>query len=65
MQDVYDLARGGVMEIAYTLKVHYRTVERWRLHGVPDSYWSELHRIYGVTPYELFKLNGKIRGYRS
>ena len=63
VQDLYDHC-GGVMRIAADLKVHSRTIERWNKHGIPDSYWNLLSKLYGVTPLELFKLNGKLRGYR-
>ena len=64
MQDLYELG-GGVMRVAADLKVHSRTVERWREHGIPDKFWEPLHKLYGVTPFELFRLNAKIRGYSS
>ena len=65
VQDIYDLAKGGSMEIAYKLQVHSRTVERWPRQGIPDKYWQQLHELYGVTPLECFKLNARIRGYRA
>lgn len=64
-EDIFSLAKGGVVEIAYKLGCHTRTVERWPKHGVPDKYWPKLHELYGVTPYECFRLNAKIRGYRA
>lgn len=65
VQDIYDLAPGGTTEIAYKLKKSIRTIERWKEVGINDTYWADLHRLYGVTPYELFKLNSKIRGYKA
>lgn len=65
VQDIYNLAKGGITEIAYKLGCHPRTVERWREHGIPDHYWEPLHKLYGVTPFELFRLNSKIRGYSA
>lgn len=65
IQDIYKLARGGVAEIAYKLKKHPRTVERWVECGIPDTYWPRLYDLYGVLPIECFKLNAKIRGYRD
>lgn len=65
VQDIYDLAPGGIVEIAYKMSCHPITVERWRQFGVPDKYWDLLHKHYGITPFELFRLNSKIRGYSA
>lgn len=65
VQDIYNLAKGGVIELAYKLECNPRTVERWREFGIPDRFWEPLHKLYGVTPFELFKLNAKIRGYSA
>lgn len=64
IQDVYDMG-GGVMQIAADLKIHSRTVERWREYGVPESYHIRLSELYGMTPVELYKLSLKIRGYKK
>lgn len=64
IQNLYDLG-GGVMQIAADLKVHSRTVERWREFGVPESYHIRLSELYGATPIELYKLSLKIRGYKK
>lgn len=64
MEDVYEIG-GGVMRIAADLEVHSRTVERWREFGIPDKFWDKLHKLYGITPFELFRLNAKIRGYSA
>lgn len=65
VQDIYELAKGGVTELAYKLECHPRTIERWVKYGIPDRFWAPLHKLYGVTPFELFRLNAKIRGYSS
>jgi hypothetical protein len=62
INDLYDKC-GGVMQIASDFKVHSRTVERWRL-GIPEHYWAKLDDLYGIKPYECFKLNAKLKGYR-
>lgn len=64
-QDIYDLAKGGVTEIAYKLKVHPRTVERWSKFGIPESYWPKLHELYGVMPIQCFKLNERMKRYKT
>ena len=65
IQDIYSLAPGGTTEIAYKLKIHPRSVERWLRAGIPDKYWNKLHEHFGVTPFECFKVNAKIRGYKN
>lgn len=65
VQDLYDLAPGGVTEIAYKLKIHYRTVERWRIAGIPDRYHEQLNKLFGATPFELYKLTQRIRARRK
>jgi len=65
VQDIYDLAKGGVVEIAFRMGCHPITVERWREFGVPDKYWDPLEKWYGITPFEIFRLNAKIRGYSA
>jgi len=61
VQDIYSRAKGGVMEIAYKLGVHSRTVERWPKHGIPDKYWAKLAKLYGVLPIECYEINAKLR----
>lgn len=61
IQDVYDLG-GGIMQIAADLKVHSRTVERFRKVGINPKYYDKLSDLYGCTPIELFNLTRKIQG---
>lgn len=65
VQDIFALAKGGVTEVAYKLGLHARTVEMWRKQGIPDKYWKGLDDLYGIKPYECFRLNAKIRGYSN
>lgn len=63
VQDIHDRAKGGIAEIAYKLSVHPKTIERWPKCGIPDKYWSVLEKLYGVTPFECFRINAKIKRY--
>ncbi len=65
IQDLFSMAKGGVTEIAYKLGLHYRTIENWRVAGVPSKYHEKLNKLYGATPIELYKLTQKIRARRS
>lgn len=60
MQDLYELA-GSSVQIAAALKLHQYTVERWKVAGIPHKYYEPLCELYGVAPYELFKLSNKVR----
>lgn len=65
-QDIYDLEPRGIIGIAYKLNCHTRTVERWAKYGIPERHWGQLHKTYGITPYELFRFNEKImQRYKS
>jgi hypothetical protein len=64
MQDLYDLA-GSSTRIAADLGLHQYTVDRWRISGVPNKYHEPLAKLYGATPYELYKLSQKIRSFRK
>lgn len=64
IQDLCDLA-GSLQQIAADLKVHQKTIERWREAGIPEKYHIRLCELYGATPFELYKLSLKIRGYKA
>lgn len=65
VQDIFALAAGGSTEVAYKLGLHTRTVDHWPKRGIPDKYWDKLHKEFGITPIECFRLNAKIKGYRA
>lgn len=65
VHDITSLPKGGIIELAYKLGCHIRTIERWPKYGIPDKYWPKLDKLYGIKPYQCFLLNAKIRGYSN
>lgn len=52
---------GGSLKLAYELKLHQYTVERWKKHGIPIRYWEHLEKKYGYEPGEIQMINRKLR----
>ncbi len=65
VHEIASLAKGGVTEMAYKLGCQTRTIEGWAKRGIHDRYWKPLQKLYGITPYQCFKFNARIKGYRA
>lgn len=59
-QDFLNLA-GGINQICLDFNLHQLTVARWGKFGFPDKYVIPFCEKYGATPFELRKLNKKIK----
>ena len=52
---------GGTLEVAYRLKIHQLSVERWKKNGIPEEHWGLIKELGDVTVNELHKANQGIR----
>lgn len=59
-QDIYNKERLGALGIAIKLKCHPRTIERWAIYGVPETYFPFLRDEYGIPPIAITYFNDKI-----
>lgn len=60
LQDIFEIA-GGSTKLAAQLDIHAYTAENWRKSGIPQKYWDTLHRLYGITPAELYVVSKNCR----
>lgn len=51
---------GGTLEIAYNLKIHQVTIERWRKIGIPEKHWGWFVGK-GIAVEDLYKFNQDCR----
>lgn len=56
---------GGAINIAVKLKLHQLTVERWRRHGIPQKWWTQLIKAYELSPELLHSINQRVRERRN
>lgn len=55
IEKIFETA-GGTLEIAYNLKVHQASVDRWKKDGIPEKHWQYFVGK-GITPQEIYDAN--------
>lgn len=63
LKSVYDLfyRAGGSVQIAALLNLNQYTVDRWARSGVPEKYWPQLVKKFGVSREELISVSDKAK----
>lgn len=60
IQYLYNLA-GSATKLAASLDLPGRTVENWRVSGIPITHWDKIMKLYDVTPAELYLITKAAR----